>query len=220
MNYELQIKKYKNRLKNRKKHCVKKGFTLLETLVAIVIFGIISVVMSSIVLNLVSFSVFTDRRIDFLNELSTAVGNIKNELRNAEFIDSCSVGPNPGINRSLFISKKVGTYEAGKQFMQLSVDSDSNRLVWNTLATNPASQGNLCTLSSTPSTEFLVSNSIDIDTLTINRTSDGDNKNSLIYVSFNACDDPAVINKVFDCTESVKPRDPYRYMFAISTRNF
>lgn len=211
--------------KKTKSNNLKKGFTLMETLISIAIFGIILVSMTGIVLNLIKVSILTDRRNDFLNELNNAVGNIKNEMRNAETIGICKAGATPGPNGDLYIAKKSNA--TVDPYLQLSVEinpsSKLGRLVWYTLTTNPAtdSNPNKCTVDTTKPAKYLTSETLDISNLTFNSVNDSaDIPNFLIYASFWACDVPSVVNKVFDCTApNPSDKSPYKYMFAISTRN-
>lgn len=200
-----------------KKTKIKTGFTLIETVVSIAIFGIVMVAMTGIVLNLMKISVATDRRNDFLSELNIAVTNIKNELRNSETVNVCRKTVTPGSNRLLYYVKKDS---AGQEYArQLGIEGE--RLSWRLLEGVPGST-NVCDVNEAIAPQFLTTDTIKIDQLTFNTVNDSaDVANYLIYTSFRACDSERIRNKIFNCSTSATASElnPYYYMFAITSRN-
>jgi prepilin-type N-terminal cleavage/methylation domain-containing protein len=212
-------------IKNKKKFQNKsKGFTLVELLVSIAIFGIISVVMTGIVLNMASVSYTVDRRTDFLNNLEAAVTSIKNEMRNAQSMGSCKSSV-PNQPPSFYIIRKPVTRSAGgnpvSEGEQLKIESD--RLVWRTLdpLNLPTTSNNLCNLDTTiPIPDYLTNSNMLIQNLNFVTSTDTAGKNTTLYTSFEACDAASVKRKIFSCDTTKDNLKPYRYMFAITTRNF
>lgn len=194
----------------------KKGFTLIEMLVSIAVFGIVSVVMTGIVLNMASVSYTVDRRTDFLNDLEAAVNSIKNDMRNAQSLGLCNGAV--GQPKSIYVTRKPITRDPAvgpvQESLQLSIDS--NRLAWKRLTSAPVA-GNCIT---TGSPEYLSNANMLIQNLSVVTSTDTSAQNTLLFTSFEACDANSVKRKVFNCDTSKPNVNPYRYMFAITTRNF
>jgi len=189
------------------------GFTLIEMLVSIAVFGIVAVIMTGIILNMASVSYTVDRRTDFLNIIETSANNIKNEMRNAANMGLCS-----GTEKSIFVTKKPITRIIGQPPVQESYQLivDQNQLVWKQLTAAPIS-GN-CVVTSNK--ETITPKSMFIQNLTITISTDSSGKNTLVFISFEACDSQSTRRKIFNCDTTANNVNPYRYMFAISTRNF
>lgn len=194
----------------------KKGFTLLEMLVSIAIFGIVSVIMTGIVLNMASVSYTVDRRTDFLNELEATVNNVKNEMRNAQSMGLCNGAANQP--KSLYVVRKPITRDpaVGPVIESIQLVVTNNRLSWMTLTGTPTA-GN-CQTTGAP--EFLSNTTMMIQNLSVVTSTDSGGQNVLLFTSFEACDAPSVKRKVFSCDTNQANLNPYRYMFAITTRNF
>lgn len=188
------------------------GFTLVEMLISIAVFGIVAITMTGIILSIASISYTVDRRNDFLNAIELATNNIKNEMRNAASMGKCS-------NNSLFVIKKPKIVNEGQpvqESYQLTLNQQ-NQLVWQKL--NSINSNGDCTVSNDDSIEIITSESLRIQNLNINLVKDSSNKNTLVFVSFEACDSASVPRKIFICDRDADNYSPYRHMFAISTRN-
>jgi prepilin-type N-terminal cleavage/methylation domain-containing protein len=207
-----------NKIKNKKQ----KGFTLIEVLISLLIFGIIAVVVSSIVINMISVAIYTDRRNDILTEINNSVANIRNEMRNASIINTCPSGNNPtNPNQSLFIVKKDGVPGEGS-VRRLHVNTNG-RLAWIELSQYPGGapgQTN-CVDASGAQPQFLSSQSVRVQNLQTRVVLQpiGGQSAYLIYITFLICD--LNENPVFDCRtpNNANSFTPYRYLFAVSTRN-
>lgn len=187
------------------------GFTLIELVVAIGIFGIILVLMSNIVISVSKFALDNERRNDFISELDGAANIIKNDIRSAQELSVCS-------DNTLF--RKSVDYVGTVEYYKLTTESD--RLLWLQMNIN-------CTtlpVGQTPKKIFLTSSETmkvdSSDPNAINITSAYDSLNSaqatntLLYVRLTACSSDSIPagGKIFDCVNN-----PYKYVFAISTRN-
>jgi prepilin-type N-terminal cleavage/methylation domain-containing protein len=202
--------------KVRKFNVNKKGFTLVELVVSIAIFAVILVLMSNIVISMSKFALDNERRNDFISELDNAANIIKNDLRSAQDLDvtTCSGG---GIFRTV---NNSGVTEYYKLVLGNPADStEKDRLLW---LQKDSTCGNLAT----PNRIFLTSSvTVKLDSnnasaLSIKIANDSETSgqitNSLIYIQLTACSPSSlpVGGQLFNCT-----LNPYKYTFAISTRN-
>jgi prepilin-type N-terminal cleavage/methylation domain-containing protein len=198
------------RLKLKLKQKIK-GFSLMEMLVSIAIFGIMSIYMSNIIISMARFSMLNDIRNDLVSELDNAAAKLKNDLRGAEQIDVCK---RPGNNKN-FITRRVN----GINFI-LDVDAQ-NRLVWFRMggACNPAIGNPEAILTS--NTLLRIDNSMPLpggggstNGLSVSIAEDGrsSNPNRLISIAIDACD---INQRVYSCDGNRN----YRYFIAISSRN-
>jgi prepilin-type N-terminal cleavage/methylation domain-containing protein len=196
-----------------KKSNKKKGFTLIELIISITIFSLMTVVMTAVVLNMAKVSYTVDRRTDFLNQLDAGTNIIINEMRNAQDMGLCNTVA--GQSKSLFIIRKLNPDSpTAPRFFQLIVST--NRLVLQGLSVDPSTNGT-CTATGIP--EVLTPTIMFIRNLSFSISSDTAGENTTIFTSFEACDNPSVKNQVFSCDVNLG-NNPYRYMFAITTRNF
>lgn len=208
---------------NQSKSNRKRAFTLIEMLISITIFGIISVMMTGIVLNMANVSMLLDRRNDFLNELDIGVSALKNEMRNAQKLGICKTIINTNTPKSMYIVKKPVLKSVGAspvtEYYKVSIEEGQLYMIL--LSADP-SQNDICSVSESAKKVFLTSNNIKLQNLAIVVTSDNSSpKNSLIYVSFEACDPESIARKNFNCEDVDAPNySPYKYLFGISTRNF
>ena len=194
---------YKNRLK---------GFSLVETLVSIAIFAVISVLMSNIVIGMSRFSLDNERRNDFLSQLDNSANIIKNDLRGAQNMGICNAGT---LNAILYRTSTVDVNNNTKRFGLRVVN---NILQW---AEMPTTSCTFRTDSTPPlpvSTNLSSAQSIKIDSLTITSANDGNatNPNTIVYIKVVACDLDSISQRrrIFDCTNN-----PYKYIFSITSRN-
>ena len=193
-------------------------------LISITIFGIISVMMTGIVLNMANVSMLLDRRNDFLNELDIGVSALKNEMRNAQKLGICKTIINTNTPKSLYIVKKpvVKSVGANPVTESYKVSIEEGKLSMIPLSEDPSQNNDICSVPNNPEKVVLTTNNIKLQNLAIVVTSDNSSpKNSLIYVSFEACDPESIARKNFNCEDVYAPNySPYKYLFGISTRNF
>lgn len=194
-------------LKGKNKKFIKKatrGFTIMETLVCIAIFSVISVLMTNILLEVSKFSLENERRNDILTELDNAANVVKNDLRGSSKIGICKIGPAAQVYRL-----------ANGSYYKLGIDSTSGigKLAW-------FGTDNTCDTTNVDSTAVTSSETIQVRNLRVANSIDTQNnpgsaKNSLVYIVMEVCDLDSVpaSRKVFDCTNN-----PYSYVYAISTR--
>ena len=193
-----------------------KGYTLMELLVSIAIFTIISVLMSNIVLNIAKFSLENERREDFLNEIDTVSNSIKNDLRGAAEVGMCSDVP------SIYFKSNNSVYTLKPYFVLEKVSFTLNgvartKLQWTNM--NVDSIAKTCASLSNPITIPITSGTvIQISDVTVVRMQDNitasSANNNLLFVRINACDaENSDSTVIFDCHEN-----PYSYQVAISTR--
>lgn len=192
------------------------GYTLIEVLVSIAVFGIISVVMTGIVISMGSLSLTVDRRTDFLSELEGTATILKNEMRTAAKLGFCDAPT--GVPASLYIVAKPNVSGSVKYFKVGTVQE--NRTTKLVLTQLRDVVGNTCNENSAPQIQKLTSDRIQIQNLSFIKsvkTSTLQNPDTIIYVSFEACDSDNIPRKTFSCEST---QNPYRYAFAVSTRNF
>lgn len=205
--------------KNKIKNLSKKAFTLMEVLVSITIFGIVSISMSSIVLNMVAVSTTTERKNDFLNEINNLTATIKNEMRNAQTFGICK--KSNASDPTKFYIKRLDDIDSGGNSVEYSIRE--NRLVRIELKSSSGlNTGTGCEPVSTnfpsASSRFMTSETIKIQNLKIWDIEDSSLKNKITYISFEACDRDDIKKKIYDCSnQSSKP--PYIHTFAMTTRN-
>lgn len=191
--------------KRKSKKFIKKvtGFTIVEMLVCITIFSIISVLMTNILLETSRFSLDSERRNDILTELDNAANVIKNGLRGSSRIGICQSRGTPAYVYRL----TNGTY------YKLAIDGASgvNKLVW-------FSTDSTCTATGSDPTGVTSGEIMQVKNLRVANSIDIPNnpKNSLIYIAMEVCDlnNVPANRRIFDCTSN-----PYSYFFAISTRS-
>jgi prepilin-type N-terminal cleavage/methylation domain-containing protein len=197
-----------------------KGFTLMELLVSIAIFAIISVLMSNIVLKIAAFSLDTERRTDLLAELDGIANNIKNDLRSSDSIGFCSL---PDGSSAMFFQHPNDPFPANSSHVYIlatepATATKSAQLIWK----NVSLVGTSCTYASANPVPLPLSSveTINISKVNISRSCDDKlcgptAKNTILFLQLDSCDpvNPLVKKKIFDCSNN-----PYRYEVAISTR--
>jgi prepilin-type N-terminal cleavage/methylation domain-containing protein len=171
------------------------GFTLVELLVSIAIFAIISIVMSNIIISISKFSLENERRSDFLSQLDNAANAIQNDLRGAKSAGRCPDG-------------RIFRYDGNKYYM-LNITDD--KVLWTEVF-----DGILCRIAPSGRSIYLTSNSLKINSVLYDSQDVGDgDPNTILYVLVEACD-PDIHEgsaAIFDCS-----LNPYKYIFAITTR--
>lgn len=201
------------------KRSVPKGFTLMELIVTMAIFAIVSVLMSNIVLSIAAFSIQNEKKTDFLSELDGVANTIKNDLRGASEVGFCNL---PDTSKAIYYKTTTNTQEPTPRAYILTKDTPSNgkstRVIWKNVV---VSSGN-CTYNgaTAPMIQISTPEIMHITNVSIARSCDDNvcastSKNTLLFVLIEACD-PLPQNKkksIFDCTEN-----PYRYEMAITTR--
>ncbi len=202
----------------------KQGFTLVELVLSLGIFGIVTVIMSGIVINLAGIAYFLDRRNDFLVELESAVSVIRNEMRNAQKIGLCpssnySVGSNILTQGVYLVKNVVGTNSTPLAYA-IYVD-DQSSLVLALLQGNPEQTQQQCVLNAVVTPQKLTSQNIKVQNFQVRFSQDQKSENTVLYMLFEACDDDSIPNKIFTCRSSNDNNaKPYRYVFSMSTRNY
>lgn len=188
---------------SRLKGCMK-GFTLLEILISVALFGAISVVFSNILLSVLSFSYKSDMKSDILYEINGFTSFIRNKVRVADRVEVCSQLYNNADSKFLLFNRGAVTGIFFNAEGKLKFYSQNTMLQCNGV--------NLLNLSPTLD---LNSSNLTVSNLRISRYTDG-GSNSIVFISIEVCD-PNVggnaRNIVFDCD-----RNPYKSLFAISTR--
>jgi prepilin-type N-terminal cleavage/methylation domain-containing protein len=201
----------------------KKGLSLIELVISLGVFGIVTVVMSGTVVNLASLAHFLDRRNDFLVEVESAVGVIRNDIRNARKVGVCNANNNPYVGpniltQGIYIVRRDGGNNPTPITSAIHIDNQS-RLVLARLQGNPEQTQNQCVLNTSSNPQYLVSQNIKVQNLDARISQDQKGENSVIYILFEACDADDVVNKIFTCrSPNGSPAKPFRYIFAISTR--
>lgn len=191
--------------KKRKNRIIKdflKGFTILEALVSIAIFGIISVVLGNILLSVMAVSLSIDRRNEVLYEIMSITSNIQNEIRSADKVNICN---NLNVLGLLIVkgSSLRFIFSHSNALWQLSSNSNNN-----------VSCQDLARVNRDNGTRLHSSDIVVLD-FAIKASSDG-GKNALVYISFSVCDAESVkpAHRAFDCD-----RNPYKHLFAVATRS-
>ncbi|MFW5720236.1 MAG: PulJ/GspJ family protein [Candidatus Dojkabacteria bacterium] len=197
----------KKAMKKARDH--EKGFTIMETLVSIAIFSIVSVFMSSIIINLATFALDTERTNDFIFELDNAASVIKNQVRAADTVKRCPNG--------LLIERTYGSSDPVYMLLRAdTVSDDEGRLIMATL------DGSDCSSSEKANPTILTSDTVvQVQNLRVTIDDDGNKdaeaKNTLLYIVVQACDPHEIEErKVFSCDDD---KNPYKYIFGVSTRN-
>lgn len=180
----------------------KKGFTLLELLVAMAIFVMVSVVMSNIIITNVRFALDVQRRTKFVSELDRLANNIKNSMR-----VSGALCTNLGIPKYIYARDPNGDIK------RLVVNAD-HRIAWQYVDKNN------CTTVLNRDLVPLTSSFIRVHDMKVSSVSTIVNpgllpSNTMVFVSVEACDEN---NIVFDCTNNPDLYRPYRFKFGVSTK--
>lgn len=196
----------------------KRGFSLIELVVSLAIFGVMIVLMSSIVLSMARFSLENEYRSDILAQLDNVANTIKNDFRSAQKVDFC----NNKIHRTnvITVEDSLGNKTSSISYEDLKLDTvslpsggTSKRLAW-------FKSDSGCGDTSTVTKPLTSTSAMDISNLA--QSVMGDSKTSakynLIYIRLTVCDpvNPSRSFKVFDCTGS---KNPFKYVFGISTKN-
>jgi prepilin-type N-terminal cleavage/methylation domain-containing protein len=204
-------------INNKRNSDKPEGFTLMEMLVSMAIFAVISVLMSNIVLSIASFSLDNERRTDFLAELDGIANNIKNDLRGTNEIGFCDIS---GVKYLYYLNPNDPNGTNLSHHYVLTTNAAGTQAIWKNVVYTPATKG--CSFSGANSTPIQISA---VDTLNIQKVSIAracedktcvSAKNTLLYVMLDTCDpvNSTVKKRIFDCA-----KNPYRYEMAISTRN-
>jgi prepilin-type N-terminal cleavage/methylation domain-containing protein len=201
----------------RKKNRNKKGFTLVEAVISIAIFGMITIFMTNFIMSVVKFSVDNEKRADIMIDLDKVATTIKNELRTAEGIQIVNDGGIKCIN----YNKGTETYNVVRE------DDGSNNSHRDRIFISNIGNGNTgCHKGS--NSRYLNDRSI-VSISNFELDFDGSNispnswsNNNILYVIITACDsDDYGIpeesgNKIFACNADL---NPYLYIFGITTKN-
>lgn len=205
-----------SKLKRKKKlNKNREGFTLVEAVVSIAIFGLITIFMTNFIMSVVKFSVDNEKRADMMIDLDRAATTIKNELRTASEINIYEVGA--GTNRCINFKKGDETYNIVRE--NIGGNDNRDRLVLSNLGNG----GSGCGISST-NRRNLNDNSIvsildfDIDSEATTFSDGSISNNHIVYVRIMACDsdDYQTEDKIFSCDDT---QNPYVYIFGITTKN-
>src|SRR5690349_16995617 len=159
-----------------------KAYTLVEVLISIAVFGIISVVMTGIIINMGSLSLTVDRRTDFLAELEGTSTILKNEMRTAAKLGFCDAAL--GAPTSLYIVSKPDAQSIQTAYkLETITDANTNKLVLTELG---GVVGNTCTPKTNPKIQKLTSDRIQIQNVTFIKsvkTNTLQNSETIIYIS-------------------------------------
>lgn len=178
-----------------------KGFTLLEVILSISVFGIISVTLTNIVLSITYISSNLDRRNDVLHVINTIDAILGNEIRAADKVVFCNQSNQNGFYLVRNLQNTV---------IYKLIKSQNDSLVLQELNNEPTN----CIFVPQLPTLTLNPNDIKIINFSIKYSSDSSN-NLLIYVSFQVCDGDDIPKQkiVFNCNNN-----PYKHVFAVSNK--
>jgi prepilin-type N-terminal cleavage/methylation domain-containing protein len=187
------------------------GFSLVETLVSIAIFAVISVLMSNIVIGMSRFSLDNERRSDFLSQLDNAANIIKNDLRGAQSMGIC-------YSSTASVLYRNSTVDVNNTIKKLGLQVVNNTLQWAEMSPSGCTFRTDVTPPLPIKTNLSSSDTIKIDSLKLARADDSNatNPNTIVYIRIQACDSDLISTKkkIFDCTNN-----PYKYIFSITSRN-
>lgn len=201
-----------------------RGFTLVELVISLGIFGIVTVIMSGTVINLASIAYFLDRRNDFLAEIESAVSVIRNEMRNAQKIGLCpsnssSFGSNI-LRQGVYLVKRTVANNSTPLAYAIYLDNQSS-LVLSLLQGDPEQTQQQCILNTASTPQKLTSQNMKVQNFQVRFSQDQKQENTVLYMLFEACDADSIPNQIFYCSGSnSNDVKPYRYVFSISTRNY
>lgn len=178
---------------------VAKGYTLLEVIVSIGIFGIVSITLSNVLLNISYLSNSMDRRNEILHLINSITTIISNEIMASDKITFC-----PSNNNTAFYLER----SFGNNVVYKLIRFSNNNL----LLQESSSVPNNCQIQNPSQTLVLNTNDTKITNFATRYSTDG-NDNLLIYILFNLCDNDNVpaSRVVFKCNQN-----PYKHVFAVN----
>lgn len=211
-------------LRNKKiKSSKKKGFSLFELIISILIFGIVLVVMSNMVMGIANLSYVNDKRLDMINQVNYMTTYIKNTVRDVKSIGTCSTLGGIATNSPvLLIETNTESTTGNPTTTKYTLRLNSQSLVL-VKATSASTQSDGCTDQSGPNNITTLSSSkLNVPSFSFRESVNNGNgvrPTKVIYIMIELCDTGN--RPIYACQDDVSKniyKNTYKHAFGITVR--
>jgi prepilin-type N-terminal cleavage/methylation domain-containing protein len=194
----------------------RKGFSLFELLISLVIFGIITVVMSNLVASVANLSYVNDKRLDMIKQVDYLTNFVKNILRDSIRVETCKNYTNTPV---LYIETKLEQQSGAPVTMKYILRMEDNAIKLQDASASV--NENNCQIGSSGTT-VLTSNKYTVINFNFRFSIENGNTirpSKLVYIILELCDSGT--RAIYECPDASKNivGNPYKHAFGITIRN-